>query len=164
MALDPLVSVDELATWLRVTFTDDEAETAGLYLASVSGLIRSEAGAASAPWSDVSTVPETVRTVAFTVAARIWRNPDAASTITVTRGPFGKTLVFADPKAAGLYLDDNEKAIVGRSRIQQRGLWTLGTARNDLLPMSWPYATTGFVSVEGSDDPMPWFVDDGCDP
>jgi hypothetical protein len=147
MALDPLVTVEDFAGWLGASFSDPEAERAGRVLVAVSSLVRSEAGLT---WEDGA--PEEVQTVVLNIATRVWRNPDAATSYSLTTGPYGKSITFADPRGVGLYLTAEEKAIVGRGRTVTRGLWTLGTTRNDAA------ADTIYVPVEGSENPFPWYA------
>ena len=87
------------------------------------------------------------------VASRVFRNPEAAATYSRSTGPFSKSVTFADPLAVGLYLTAAEKAIVGRYRPTARGIWTLPTTRG--VPEE-----TGWVPVEGSVNPFPWYAGD----
>jgi hypothetical protein len=151
MALAPLASITDLAGWLGTTPQGDDATRAELVLSAVSALVRSEA---RRTWEDLP-VPEVIRAVTLTVAARVYRNPEAAASYSLTTGPFGKSLTFADPKAVGLFLTDDEKLTISRSvpgGRRQRGLYTLRTYRDD------PCAT-GYVPTVGG-PPFPWYGED----
>lgn len=146
----PLASLDELETWLGSTIDGFDAARAEAVLGAASSLIRSAAGVT---WADTP-VPDEVHTVALTVAARVYRNPDAASQMSDTTGPFTRYRGFNNPDQVGLYLTGQERAIIARYRPQARGLWTLRTTRDD------PVASTGWVPVEGSVNPFPWYAED----
>lgn len=153
MALGPLVTLEDFEGWLGLTLAESEQDRASRLLVAVSSLVRSHAGLT---WEDTD-VPEHVRTVVFAVAARVWRNPDVAdgaSSVSLTTGPFGKTLSFADPKAAGLFLSAEQKAIVSRGRTTMRGLWTQATTRGD------DYADTVYVPVVGTENLFPFLTTD----
>lgn len=148
MALDPLAVVNDLEVWLGTSLCGADVTRAEAILAAVSSLVRSTAGV---DWADTTTVPDDVRTVVVDVAARVYRNPDAATQLSRTTGPFTKTISFANPGAVGLYLTADEKAIVGRYRPAARGLWTLRTDRDD------PVGDTAWIPVAGAVYPFPWY-------
>jgi hypothetical protein len=143
---DPLASSSDLAAWLRVSFSAADEEWADLLLDAVSVLVRSER-----PELTWTPVPDLARVVTLEVAARVWRNPDAATSVSVSTGPFGKSLTFADPRAVGLYLSSDDKAQLARipgARI--KGLHTISTTRVD------PETNTVFVPTVGGPE-FPWY-------
>lgn len=146
MALAPLVTVEELETWLREPFAGSDLGYAMLLLDAVSALVRSEAGRT---W-ETGPVPEEARAVTFAVAARVYRNPEAATSASRQVGPFGETLSWSNPGAVGMFLSPEEKAALPR-RESVRGLWTQRTIRDD------PVASTGYVPVVGTDSLFPWY-------
>lgn len=150
MAAAPLVTVEEFSVWLRKPLDGSDAAWAGMVLDVVSSLVRSEAGVT---WDGVE-VPAPARAVTLEVAARVYRNPEAATSYSKTRGPFGDSITWADPTAVGLYLSDRERRLVRpRASGTVAGLWTLGTTRAD------PAGETIYVPVEGA-PPFPWYSDD----
>lgn len=146
MASAPLVTVDELGQWLRTPLLGSDADYAMLILNAVSALIRSESGRT---W-DTEPVPEEARAVTFAVAARVYRNPEAATSANRQVGPFGEQLSWANPGGVGLFLSDDEKAALPR-RASARGLWTQATTRDDLG------VSTGYVPIVGTDALFPWY-------
>lgn len=147
--MDPLAPLTALEVWLGAPLCGSDVARAEAVLAAVSSLIRSTAGVT---WDGVP-VPDDVHTITLEVAARVFRNPQAGSQLSRTTGPFTESVSFT-PGTAGLYLTAGEKAIIGRYRTTNRGLWSLRTTRDD------PYDTTGYVPVEGSTNPFPWYADD----
>lgn len=149
-ALDPLVSIDELAGWLRVPLTGSDTGWAALVLDMASALVRSEAGLT---WAGVE-VPAEARAVTFAVAARVWRNPEAATQRSKTTGPFNESMTFSNPQALGLFLSGQERAMLARFRSASRGLWALSTTRGDAPGL------TGYVPVLDGGDDFPWYGTD----
>jgi hypothetical protein len=145
--LPPLVDVGELGTWLRVETLD--TVWAELVLSMASDLVRSETGLT---WEDVD-VPSEARAVTLAVAARVYRNPDAASHFSETTGPFTRSMSFPNGEAVGLFLTGRERAMLARFRSATRGLWSLGTTRGE------DHNLTGYVPVEGSPNDFPWYAD-----
>lgn len=151
MALPPLASVEDLGLWLQEPLSGSSAQWAASLLDAVSALVRSEAGST---WESVS-VPDEARIVTLTVAARVYRNPEAASQRTETRGPFSESFTFANPPGVGLYLTAADKALLQRLNPKSRGLWTMQTTRQD------GESTDIYVPVEGGGGPIPWYPGDG---
>lgn len=149
MTSAPLASIDQLEAWLGHPLVGHDATRADAMLKAASSLVRTAAGTT---WDGVP-VPEDVQTVTLTVAARVYRNPDAAAQYSRSTGPFTKSVTFANPAAVGLYLSAEEKAIVGRYRGAARGLWTLPTSRGE-------YPDVGWVPVAGATLPFPWYAED----
>ncbi len=149
MALAPLATKEKLEVLLRQPLTGDDEAWAELVLGGVSSLIRE---AANRTW-ETDPVPDVVEFVALNIAARVFRNPDAASSVAKNTGPFGRTITFADPKAVGFYLTDDEKRLVTPKRTGVAGLWTLGTTRDD------PIGDTGYVPTPDG-QPIPWYGPD----
>lgn len=150
MALTPLAPLKALEVWLGAPLCGSDVARAEAVLGAVSSLIRSVAGVT---WDGVE-VPDDVHTITLEVAARVFRNPNSASQLSRTTGPFTESFTTA----AGLYLTAEEKAIIGRYRTTNRGLWSLRTSRDD------PVDTTWWVPVEGSVNPFPWYADDLGEP
>lgn len=149
MATAPLATTDDLQTWLGATFTGDEWARAELLLVAVSNLVRSHC---RKTW-ETGTIPETVHPVVLTVAARVWRNPEAATSYSITNGPFGKSMTFSNPAAVGLYLGPDDKAALPAPAGSGGGLRVIGTTRGD----PWP-DTTYVPTVDGP--PFPWYGGD----
>lgn len=145
---DPLVTVEELAGWLRTPLAGEDVVWAALVLDAVSAFVRQEAGQA---WDPVVDVPATARAVTLQVAARVYRNPHAASSWSKTRGPFGEQITFANPVAVGLYLTKDDKAALGIRG--KSGLWTQATTRGETCGFTY------YVPTEGG-PPFPWYADD----
>lgn len=148
MALAPLAPLGSLEVWLGAPLCGADVARAEAVLAAVSSLVRSVAGVT---W-ETDPVPDDVVAVTVEVAARVCRNPKAASQLSNTTGPFTESVSFAN--TPGLYLTAAEKAIVGRYRPTARGLWSLRTSRDD------PTTDTFWVPVVGSDNPFPWYGED----
>lgn len=107
----------------------------------VSAVVRAEA---RTTWEGIP-VPAAVRGVVLRVAAREYRNPTGATYQAM--GPF----VASGGDTGGIILTDDEKAIIRGAVAEQRGLWTLGTTRND------PGADTVYVPTAGG-PPFPWYA------
>lgn len=152
MALPLLVTVDALEAWMGRSFTDDDLARAEAVLTAVSALIRSETGLT---WSADGVnldenLPAEVTAVTLEVARRVYMNPNS-----VRQESIGSYSVsYANPATTGLYLSPQERALIGRYRTNARGLWTLGTTRDD------PAADTAWVPVEGTTTKFPWYGDD----
>lgn len=146
MALDPLVTAEDLERWLTATFDASAAAKAGAVVAAASALVRSEAGVT---WEGMD-LPDQVRVVTLQVAARVFTNPNG-----VVQESIGSYSVqYADPEASGLFLTASEKAMLGRLRANARGLWSLSITRDD------PAADTAWVPVVGTDTLFPWYAGD----
>jgi hypothetical protein len=125
MALPTLASVAELASWLNVPIQDGDAR-AVLVLESASGLARSAAGQT---WVDgnqnLDGVPDGVRAIVLTAAARAWHNPTGASQSST--GPFQASY------PSGVHLTDDERDALASYRTSAAGgLWTISTTRGDM--------------------------------
>lgn len=149
MALPLLVTTSALEAWLGASFTQDDNARAEAVLSAVSSLVRSEAGLT---WVDdsgaLTETPGEVQAVVLQVATRVWSNPNG-----VRQESIGSYSVSYDaPAATGLYLSPSERALLGRHRTNARGLWTLGTTRNDAYDTVW-------VPVQGSENPFPWYAE-----
>lgn len=112
MALPSLATVDDLATWLGTTITDEDRAEAILTAAST--LVRSTSGRS---WVDADGEPEeglteteldAAHTVVLMVAARVRNNSEGV--ISQTSGPYSKTV--AAWAAYGLELTDVEKGLI----------------------------------------------------
>lgn len=137
--MDPLATAADLEVWLGSSITDEARADA--VLVAVSALVRSTAGLT---WAE-TTVPDEVSAIVVDVAGHIYRNPSAVRQ--TTTGPFGVTYAVVQ----GLALTDDQKAILRRYGAQARGLWSMGTTRND------PLADTEYVPVVGTDNLFPWY-------
>lgn len=143
MTLSPLASIDDLAVWLGQPAETLDSARAGMVLGVVSGVVRAEAGMT---WEGLP-VPEQIRGVAATVAARVYRNPTNAQTRAT--GPFS----VGGADVGGIVLTPQEKDIIHAAAGQPRGLWSMGVTRND------PADATDWVPTV--DGPLfPWYGGD----
>ncbi len=110
-------------------------------MAAVSSLVRSEAGRT---WEGLA-VPDDIVVVVLDMAARVYRNP--ANMAQESLGSWSGT--YAPGALAGLAFTAAERRILGRYRTQ-RGLWTMGTTRND------GFGDDVFVPVVDA-PPFPWY-------
>lgn len=126
-----LPSVDDLATWLGVTITDEDRAEA--IIAAAYTLVRSKTGRA---WVDVDGEQledvsdddfDAVTTVIMQVAARVWLNPQGVTQ--QSTGPFSKSV--AAWAALGLSLTESELDMLPVASGSRPALWTLGTTRED---------------------------------
>jgi hypothetical protein len=145
MGLDPLATLDDLATFMGASLSAEDLARADSVLGVVSAVIRSEAGE---DWTTIP-VPDQVRAVALAVAARAFRNPTGASY--QTAGPFSAN--GAD--VGGIYLTPAEKDIIRGAVGNARGLWTQETTRGD-----WPATDAIVVAVDGTSEGFPMFSTD----
>ena len=74
----PLVSTDTLASWLGLTFDEEDEGRAGTVIQMVSGYARAEAGK---DWT-VENVPEDVSLIVLLASVRCWSNPDLKTSVT----------------------------------------------------------------------------------
>lgn len=146
MALPPLVTVEEFKQWPEVTVSGTDGETrAEAVLVAVSSKARA---AASRTWvdeeGDLTEVPDVVKAIVVSVAARVWANP--AATSQHGQGPF--TAAWA-ANLQGLALTEEEREEIRASVAEDGstpGLWTLSTTRGDMetgtvyAPVSYPGA------------------------
>lgn len=128
MALVPLISVDDLETWLGEVI--DDPDRAELIVAGVSGVIRDETGLT---WIDdddhLEEVPDGVRAIALQVAVRVWRNPVNASS--QTTGPY--MVVYDRTTGLGVTLTEDERRSLGAHTDDLPiGIGTLSTTRGPI--------------------------------
>lgn len=141
MALPPLASVEDLASWLGVTFEEDTPAItrAALVLDAASALVRAEAGRTWATGETLDEdVPADVIAITLRVAANMWANPTGATQRSA--GPFSESY--------GAGLTDEDRTDLGRYRGTS-GLFTISTTRCD------PETESVWVPVVGSDEPLP---------
>lgn len=74
----PLVAASTLASWLGLTFDEDDTARAGTVIQMVSGFARAEAGQS---WV-ITDVPEDVSLIVLLAAVRCWTNPDMKTSVT----------------------------------------------------------------------------------
>lgn len=134
MALSPLASVDDLATWLGVTLEGVAAERAGAVLDAASAMVRAEAGQ---DW-DGTEAPADVIALVIRVAANMWANPTGVSQ--QATGPFSVSY--------GSALSDADRDLLGKHK-PHGGLFTISTTRGCMETDS------VYVDVVGSDEPLP---------
>jgi hypothetical protein len=142
MAPSPLVDVETFSDWLGHSFSTSEYPRAEAVLGRVSSLVTAAAGGRT--WAE-GQLPDDIGTVVLEVSARVWHNPKAVTQ--QSTGPFGVTY-----KVAGAYLTPEERALVGRYRVNAAGLWTLGTTRDDTD------ADTVWVPVVGTESLFPFLT------
>lgn len=125
--LPPLATVEDLAAEVGQTIASND-KRALRALAGASARVRSYTGRT---WVDstgeLTDVPDEVVTVTLQVAARKWQNPQGM--VQETSGPF--SVRRSERAGEGLYLTDDEKAMLADYREGPGGLWSLGTTRND---------------------------------
>jgi hypothetical protein len=141
--MDPLVTLEDLEGWLGQSLNASEAARAEAVLRAVSSLVRSEAGRT---WEDEDT-PGDVSAVVLEMSAGIYRNPMGVRQTSVGDASVTYAVV------AGLEFTPSQRSILGRYRANQRGLWTMGTTRNDFE------GDTVFVPVVDA-PPFPWYAGD----
>lgn len=150
MALPPLVDVTTFGEWLGLTLSGADETRAEAVLAAVSSLVRAETNLTWVDESEVlETVPDSVHTVVLRVARRVFNNPDSV----VQKANGDASVRYADAEAIGLYLNDEDRRLLGRLRAQPRGLWSMSTTRDD------PDSDTAYVPVVGG-PPFPWYGSD----
>lgn len=146
MALPPLALVDDLAAWVGQTIPSDDPR-AGAVLSAASALVRSYAGQT---W-ETGEIPDDVASVTVQAAARVWLNPNGAVAAAIDDG----SLRWSEASAAGLYLTDADKAVLGayQEAGEASGLGTLSVAGGSLLDDT-IYVPTG---PPPSGYPFPWY-------
>jgi hypothetical protein len=113
MALPPLISTDDLGTWMGVVVADEDRAEA--IISAASTLVRTYAGrmwvdAAGEPEEDLTeTQLDAVYTVVKLVAERVWNNPRGITQ--ESTGPFSRSV--AAWAAHGMVLTADEKAMLG---------------------------------------------------
>lgn len=75
----PLVPIDTLASWLGLTFDEDDEARAGTVIQMVSGFARAEAS--QSDWTG-ETVPEDVALIVLLASVKCWTNPDLKTSVT----------------------------------------------------------------------------------
>lgn len=75
----PLVATESLASWLGLTFDEDDTARAGTVIQMISGFARAESG--KSDWT-VETVPEDVALIVLLASVRAWSNPDLKTSVT----------------------------------------------------------------------------------
>jgi len=124
--LPPLVTLEELGTWVGEDLADNEQ--AAMVLAAASALVRAEA---RRTWVDdggaLAEVPEQVRTITLESAGRRWRNPEG-----YTGETDGDYNYRQEAENASVYLLEAEQDILARLRRPRSGLWTLPTTRGEI--------------------------------
>lgn len=75
----PLVAPETLASWLGLTFDEEDTARAGTVIQMVSGFARAEA--TQDDWTAES-VPEDVALIVLLASVRCWSNPDLKTSVT----------------------------------------------------------------------------------
>lgn len=75
----PLVPIDTLASWLGLTFDEDDEARAGTVIQMVSGFARAESS--QSDWT-AETVPEDVALIVLLASVKCWTNPDLKTSVT----------------------------------------------------------------------------------
>lgn len=122
--------VEDLAAWVGQTIGDEDVRALAV-LAAASNLIRDEVPDSVADgWeeSDGDGIPERVKEITVTVAARVWLNPNA---MVQSFSIDDYTERLRESTVEGLFLTKGEADRLSRYRTGHRGLWTLGTTRGD---------------------------------
>lgn len=159
--LPPLATVEALEEWLGVaTLTGTNATRAEAYLAAASGKVRAytrrawmtedDALDSSTPAITADDLDLIAASVVVPAAARKYTNP--TDVLQDTTGPFSAR--FPDSVALGVYLTDDEKAVLNPYRTTARpGLWTQRTTRDD---GTGPDTRTIYADVSPSGEPIPF--------
>lgn len=151
MALPPLAPVSDLAAWVGQVIPDDDPR-AGAVLHAASALVRSYTGQTWVEGESLSdSLPEVVSAVAVQVAARVWVNPDGLVSASIDDG----TRRWGDAGAAGLYLTQHEKDVLG-DYIEggQSDLGSISLTRGRIGDET-VYVPTG---PPPSGPPFPWYA------
>lgn len=140
---EPLATVEQLAARLGRTLAEDSPDyaRAEAALEDVSARARS---VAEQPWTDLTKVPDAVRTVVLAAARRIFVNPDRY--LSNMAGTFQATM--AQNEFTGDIFMQGELAEL-RKHQPQPGVWVLGTYRFARETDCYPY-----VEVEGGGKPI----------
>ena len=124
-----LVSIDDLQTFLKRTFTGDDLDQADMALIGTSALVRA---VSNQSWSDApANVPEDVQQVVKLATKRLLERLKRDESVQdKTKGPFSVSY-FADP---GEVFTPAELAVLHRFRPQAGfgGLRTISTSRGEL--------------------------------
>jgi hypothetical protein len=137
----PLVTVDDLSTFMRKTFTADEEDQAYMILQVVSSWARTEA---RKNWNDDVPAPDDVVGVVLSAARRELVNPDRV--ITESMGPLSVTY----DKPPDGFFTRGEMAILRKK--SSGSLFTISTRREEA---GWG---TGYLHMREdlSDEPFPY--------
>lgn len=122
-----------------------ETARASAILDDVVSLAESEA---RTTWADEEAMPRDARTVVLTAARRVFDNPNMY--VVRQAGSF-TARVHESAFATGTFTKA-ELAVLARLR-QRSGLYTLATTRGE------DACLTGFLPVEGSSEPMPYYAE-----
>ena len=148
MALPPLVTVVEFEEWLGATLTEPDLARAEAVLIAVSALVRSQARLTWLVDNAVSGLPDEVAAVTKQVARRVFNNPDS-----VKQESIGNYSVnYGNARSIGLYLESEEKKLIGAGLSNPRGLWSLRITRDD------PASDTEWVPIVGTEALFPWYA------
>lgn len=157
MALPLLVSVTAFAESIGEDWIDDEDGRAVYALRGASARVRSYTGRT---WVDTEgaalPTPEDVSTVVIAAAERKWRNP--AGTIQDTTGPF--SVRRSERAGDGIYLTDEDRAMLDPYRLRRRGLWSMRVDATDPymtdLANETNYVGTRYADTDTAGEPIPW--------
>jgi len=118
--------VSALAAWVAQTIADDDARAVAVLSAATNRV----QGYARMDWtSDEATdAPADVVDIVVQVAARVWLNPNP-NLRSKAIGPFTEGYFDA---AGGLYLTDDERAVLDRFLSNASGLGTISTTRDEI--------------------------------
>lgn len=159
--LPPLAAVEDLESWLGVaTLSGTNATRAEAYLAAASAKVRAYTRRTwlseddeldeSTPTITADDLELVAAGVVVPAAARMYSNPTGL--LQETTGPFSAR--YADSAALGVYLTDDEKAILRSYCTTARpGLWTQRTTRDD---GTGPDTRTIYAEVTPSGEPIPF--------
>lgn len=131
----PLVASETLASWLGLTFDEEDTARAGTVIQMVSGFARAEA--AQDDWTAES-VPEDVALIVLLASVRCWSNPDLKTSVThddVTRR-----------WEAGQFFDESQLRVLRKYRPGSGGC--LSSVRFT-TPSAQVAERTAFYDVEG---------------
>ncbi|MBP2341118.1 Txe/YoeB family toxin of Txe-Axe toxin-antitoxin module [Saccharothrix coeruleofusca] len=125
--LPALATIEALEARLgRGALTGAQREQALAALADASEIVRAETNRTWVTEAGTVSAPAAVVTITLQAALRVVRNPEGLVAETV--GPFSRRL--ADDQT-GVYLLDEEVALLAKYRSATSGLWTQATTRGD---------------------------------
>jgi hypothetical protein len=132
--LPALASIEALEARLgRGTLTGAQLAQALAALADASEIVRAETNRTWVNSEGVVVAPAVVVTITLRAALRDVRNPDG--NIAENAGPFSRRL--ADDQTKGVYLLDEERAVLEKYRLATPGLWTQPTTRGEYADVVW---------------------------
>lgn len=119
--------VSALAAWVNQTIASDDARA----VAVLSAASNRVAGYAQQTWigEDATDAPADVVDIVVQVAARVWLNPNP-NLRNQAAGPF--TEGYFDSVQGGLYLTEDEMAVLNRFLSNASGLGTITTTRDEI--------------------------------